>query len=171
MNSPITVNKLYYMLDYFSKEPKVQSVYALLPSIRNDASIFKWLAFREHDGGGNINKISASWLMLMRFWKELIELEYNRPIDLQLVYDALGWKFPYNWKTPNLPVVGEKNPDGIVKWADIDAMSETQYKAIIYALKKSGALPQDFPDYPDIKYINGVWNVNWQEKAKENPQT
>lgn len=96
------------------------------------------------------------------------DMEYNRPFDLQFVYDAFDWKFPYNWTLPNLPVVGEKNPDGIVKWADIDAMSETQYKALIYALKKSGALPSSFPDYPDIKYINGIWNINWQVKAKEN---
>jgi hypothetical protein len=98
-------------------------------------------------------------------------MEYLRPEELQAVYDMLDLKTPYHVKTPNLYVVGEKNPDKPVTWADIDAMTETQMKALIKAFKLTGALPSNFPDYPDIKYkVDGSWNSNWETYAKSNPK-
>lgn len=109
-------------------------------------------------------------------WYELIKrkgeklTDYLRPDELQEVYDALGLNTPYRWKTPNLYVVGEKDPNSTVKWADIDAMTETQMKALIYGLKKLGILHHNFPDYPNIKYrADGSWNPGWKDYAKSKP--
>ena len=94
-------------------------------------------------------------------------MEYLRPDELQAFYDALDLKTPYRFKTPNLYVVGEKDPAKTITWADIDAMTETQMKALISGFKKIGVLPVDFPDYPNIKYkADGSWNSAWQTFAK-----
>jgi hypothetical protein len=99
------------------------------------------------------------------------EMEYLRPDELQAVYDAFNLKTPYHYKTPNLFVVGEKDPSKPFTWADADAMEETRMKALISGLKKLNVLPSDFPDYPNIKYnSDGSWNGKWLEYAKSKPK-
>jgi hypothetical protein len=121
----------------------------------------------------NLHTISQYWADFeneLKKYKEEV-MEYLRPEELQAVYDAMDIKTPYHVNTPNLYVVGEKDPNKQVTWADIDAMTETQMKALIYALKQMGALPVEFPDYPNIKYkADGSWNPNWQIYAKSNPK-
>jgi hypothetical protein len=103
--------------------------------------------------------------------KEVDMTEYLRPEELQALYDQFGILTPYNWETPNLFTAGKKDPAKTVTWADIDAMTETQLKALISALKKVGSLPGNFPDYPNIKYkADGTWNNNWVNIAKSNPK-
>ena len=95
------------------------------------------------------------------------EMEYLRPDQLQAIYGAFGFATPYRWQTPNLYVVGQKDPTKTITWADIDAMTETQLKGLISGFKKIGVLPAGFPDYPNIKYkADGSWNSNWQDFAK-----
>jgi hypothetical protein len=135
---------------------------------------FKTLGYRIWNNNYSAIKSSNNWTDFENFikkYKEVIMTEYLRPTDLQAVYDAMDLKTPYNWQTPNLYVVGKKDPNKQVTWGDIDAMTETQMKALIHALKTTGALPVDFPDYPNIKYnANGTWNPLWQVYAKSNPK-
>jgi hypothetical protein len=101
-----------------------------------------------------------------------INMEYLRPNELQAVYDIFGINTPYNEKLPNLYVVGKKDPSKAITWADMDALTETQMKALIKGMKKVGALPVNFPEYPNIKYDNlGNYLNNWQIYAKSKPKT
>lgn len=132
---------------------------------------YDWLCFK-------IRGVTRSPFWVDYFEQEIIKrkieeelMEYLRPIALQLTYDALGWKTPYNAATPNLPVAGTKDPAKLISWADFDAVLETIMKGLIKALKDSGALATTFPDYPNIKYkADGTWNSGWQEIAKSNPK-
>ena len=115
-------------------------------------------------------ELGSSYYILKQLARE-IEMNYKRPIDLQAVYDALGIDTPYHVDTPNLFVVGKKEPNKLLTWADVDAMEETRIKSLIKALKYCEALPIDFPDYPNIKYnADGSWNSNWVNIAKSNPE-
>jgi hypothetical protein len=99
------------------------------------------------------------------------KVNYLRPDELQAVYDAFGIKTPYRWQTPNLYTAAQKNPSGLVTWADMDALTETQMKAIISGMKKLGIFPASFPDWPNIKYnADGSWNNNWPVYAKSKPE-
>jgi len=133
---------------------------------------YSWLAMFKN---GELQVDKKIWLDLrelaIRYRKEIELIEYLRPEELQAVYDAFDIKTPYHWKTPNLYVVGEKEPAKTLTWADIDAITETQMKALIRGLKKLMILPENFPDYPDIKYnSDGSWNPSWEEYAKSNPK-
>lgn len=142
----------------------------------NDYGASKWqnLGYRIWNNNYTaLTTLSSYWADFESKLKQYKEepMEYLRPEELQAIYNALGLNTPYHVNTPNLYVVGEKDPNKQVTWADIDAMTETQMKALIYALKKTGALPADFPDYPDIKYkADGSWNPNWLSIAKSNPK-
>jgi len=116
-------------------------------------------------------ELGSSYYILKQLSEEVLKMEYNRPTDLQTVYDALGINTPYHVKTPNLFIVGEKEPNKLLTWADVDAMEETRMKALIKGLKTSGLLPSEFPDYPNIKYnADGSWNNDWGTYAKSNPK-
>ena len=97
-------------------------------------------------------------------------MEYRRPPGLQAVYDIFGWNFPYHFLLPNLPILGEKDPNNAIKWADVDAIKEIELKGLIVALKNLNLLPPQFPNYPDIKYIGDKWNSNWLDIAKKYPE-
>jgi len=97
-----------------------------------------------------------------------IIMEYIRPDELQAVYDAFGITTPYNWATPNLYVVGKKDPNKTITWADVDALTETQMKMLVKIFREMG---KQLPNYPNIKYNNdGSWNSNWQNYAKSKPK-
>jgi hypothetical protein len=140
--------------------------------INGHDSIYSWLSYLWHG-----EKNSRYWDDLrqrMLEEKKTIEeekMEYLRPDELQAVYDAFNLKTPYHYKTPNLFVVGEKDPSKPFTWADADAMEETRMKALISGLKILNVLPSDFPDYPNIKYnSDGSWNGKWLEYAKSKPK-
>ena len=132
---------------------------------------YSWLAIFKN---GQLRTSNQAWMdfreLSIKYKREIEMEEYLRPPELQALYDAFGFKTPYNWQTPNLYTAGIKNPTGLVTWADIDAMTETQLKGLISGLKKISVLPADFPDYPNIKYkADGTWNSAWQSVAKSNP--
>jgi hypothetical protein len=119
----------------------------------------------------NGNPISSHWAdmknLILQKKPQEEEVEYLRPDELQAIYDEFGIQTPYRWETPNLFVVGRKDPNKTLTWADVDAMEETRMKALISGLKKIGSLPSNFPNYPNIKYnSDGSWNSNWQAFAK-----
>ncbi len=111
-------------------------------------------------------------------WKRIISekeprevIVYNRPKELQDFYNATGLKTSYHESQPNLPIVGRKNPSDSVRWADLDAVVENLFKGLFGALQKAGALPEDFAQYPNIKYSgDGDYISNWSQYAKSNPK-
>lgn len=129
---------------------------------------YEWLCF-------NINGEARS-----EFWddfkKEIINrkpeeidmTDYLRPNELQAVYDAFGILTPYHHRTPNLYVVGQKDPVKPITWADMDAFTETQMKMLITIFKNMGI---NLPPYPNIKYkADGSWNADWVSVANSNPK-
>jgi len=113
------------------------------------------------------------WLKILKIYKKEEEImTYLRPLVQQEFYNSMGWgNKPYHENTPSLPIVGCKNTNSQITWADFDAVMETILKGIISGLKENGALPEAFPEPMDIKYNpDGSWNNNWSEVAKSNPE-
>ena len=111
-----------------------------------------------------------SWVEEIKKYKEEeVIMAYLRPIIQQEFYDAMGWGTkPYHNNTPSLPIVGRKDANAALTWGSFDAVIETILKGLISGLKENGALPEAFPEPMDIKYkIDGSWNNDWQEIAKE----
>jgi hypothetical protein len=139
-------------------------------------SNYSWLSiFVEGTSPENLRIDKQKWLdfreVAIKYKKEIKMDEYLRPNELQAVYDALGLKAPYHYQTPNLFVVGEKDPNRLVTWADMDAVEEQRMKALIKGFKTVGALPATFPEWPNIKYdAEGKWISNWLDYAKSNPK-
>ncbi len=104
--------------------------------------------------------------------QEEILMEYLRPQAQQAFYEAMGWDDrPYHNNTPNLPIVGRKDDQAAVRWADFDAVFESLLKGLVQALIKSGSLPEDFPRPMNIKYNeDGSWNADWKTVAESNPK-
>jgi hypothetical protein len=134
---------------------------------------YSWLTLFD---GGVLRVTQQQWLdfrkIAIAYNKEVIMPEYNRPIEQEEFYKAMGWDSkPYHVNTPSLPVVGNKDPNKYITWADFDAVMETLMKGIVKGLKDNGSLPCDFPEPMDIKYnADGSWYNDWIERAKSNPK-
>jgi len=112
------------------------------------------------------------WLEVIKQYKEEEAImTYLRPIAQQLFYEAMGWDDkPYHENTPSLPIVGRKDANAKLSWADYDAVTETILKGLVKALKDNLVLADDFPDPMNIKYkADGSWNSDWETIAKSNP--